>query len=177
MRFNFYIIGRPVMMWRSLSRLLCWRSLRGYIEILFESFPNPFFEYYRGEYTHRNMAASLRDMNSSAMRKYTPEQIQAEIDRPKRKGGRPKKYATEEEKCDAKRAASLRTYHRKKNAKGGIAITGGNAENDLALRKNMYNTDEERKHARTVSAIQYKRSHVEETRLREAVRYYTHRDA
>ena len=113
-----------------------------------------------------------------AMRKYTAEQIQAEIDRPKSKGGRPKKYATDEERRDAKRASSLRTYYRKKKAMEGIAITGGtiDAGNDIALRKNMYRSDEERRRARVISATRYKQSHVAETRLRSVVHYYTHRD-
>ena len=103
------------------------------------------------------------------LRKYTAEQIQAEIDRPKSKGGRPKKYHTPEEKQEAMRDANRRAYHRKRDIRDGIAIDGA-----LVLRKAMYDTDEERHRARILNNIKYKQSHADETRLSAIVHYHKH---
>ena len=106
----------------------------------------------------------------SSSRKYTPEQIQAEIDRPKHKGGRPKKYNTPEEKQEAIRASRMRTYYRKKKLDNGMEIDGA-----LALRKAKHSTDEERRHARVISSMRINQEHPDKKRLTSAVHYYTHR--
>lgn len=98
-------------------------------------------------------------------RKYTPEQLEAEIARPKRKAGRPRKYATEEEKKRAKADARMRVYWRKKNAES--EIVGDN----FALRKQIHRTDEERHTAKLRSASRYYAAHRAEVNLGKMVSY------
>jgi len=90
-------------------------------------------------------------------RKYSPEQLQAEIDRPRKKAGRPRKYATEEERKRVSVEDHMRIYWRKKNAAHGV-------ENpqELALRKHMCSSDEERAERQRAACLRY---------------YYSHRDS
>ena len=99
-------------------------------------------------------------MSSAPSRKYSPEQIQAEITRPKGKGGRPKKYHSEEEKKEARRLAARRAYHRKRDIIEGFVVEGS-----LALRKTMHSTDEERRNAHRISSAIWYQSHKDEKKL------------
>lgn len=109
-------------------------------------------------------------MDHPAAHKYTPEQLEAEIARPKRKGGRPRKYATDEERKKAHVESARRTYWRRKNAQTATA-------NDvaLALRKPKYETDEERHLARLESKHRYNEAHLEAYRLNAAACGYRSR--
>jgi hypothetical protein len=84
-----------------------------------------------------------------ATRKYTDDAIQAERARPKGRGGRPRKYASEEEKKAARAEAVRRHYWRKKNADCGVEVDGAIA----AQRHERYETDEERAAARREQAL------------------------
>lgn len=99
-------------------------------------------------------------MSSTLPRKYSPEQIQAELARQKGKGGRPKKYHSEEEKKEARRLAAWRAYHRKKDAIDGFAV-----EESFALRKTMHCTDEERRNAHRICSAMWYQSHKDEKKL------------
>ena len=96
-------------------------------------------------------------MTDQKQRKYTPEQLQAEIERPRKKAGRPRKYATEEERMRARTDAVMRIYWRKKNAAHSV-------ENppELALRTHICSSDEER---------------VERQRAARLKNYYSHHEA
>ena len=101
-------------------------------------------------------------------RKYTPEQLQAEVARPKGKGGRPKKYATEEERKAAKNESLRRTRLRKKHIEAGIVL-----DEYIAPRKRSYATDEERQEGARESDRRYVAAHLEEHRLLVAARHYS----
>lgn len=96
-------------------------------------------------------------------RKYTPEQLEAEIARPKKKGGRPKKYATEEERRAANAEYANRFYWRKKNAESFIVD-----DPTVALRKQMHTTDEERQESHRQQSLRYYYAHRDECTLRRA---------
>jgi hypothetical protein len=94
---------------------------------------------------------------STKPRKYSPEQLQAEIARPRKKAGRPRKYATEEERKRAMADSVMRTYWRKKNAKR-------NVENppEVAMRNVVGTTADESLERHRAVCLRY---------------YYSHRDA
>ena len=104
-------------------------------------------------------------MAESRARKYTPEQIAAEIARPKRKGGRPKKYQTDEERKIANAAARRRVYWRKKI--GDIIADG-----DIALQRSTFATDEERHESKKAHDRAYVARRIEQRRLTAAAAYY-----
>jgi hypothetical protein len=108
-------------------------------------------------------------------RKYTPEQIEAEMTRlsgpEKKKGGRPRKYATEAEKRRAKTESQIRANRRQKSALLGIEI-----DEAIAPRQNKYTTDEERRLAQNRRVAEYKRRNPEKTRMNVMVRYYLARE-
>lgn len=99
-------------------------------------------------------------MTTMMSRKYTPEMLEAEITRPKKKGGRPKKYQSEEERKKAITEASKRRYWRKKYAEECKEIP-----EEYALRERSYATDEERRIAQAQRVARYRMYHLEETRL------------
>lgn len=82
-------------------------------------------------------------MTNSTRRSYTEEQLAAEIAQLPRRGGRPRKYATEEERREAINASHRRGYQRKMCAEGYIVIS-----EEIAPRKKQYETDEQRREAR-----------------------------
>jgi hypothetical protein len=100
-------------------------------------------------------------------RKYTPEQLEAEIARPKKIGGRPRKYATEEDKKKAHLEACKRYRRRKKNAE--LSIVNDSA---IAIQRRALETDEKRRDARLESSRRCNASHLEEHRLSVAVSTY-----
>jgi hypothetical protein len=91
--------------------------------------------------------------------RYTREQLEAELARPKKKGGRPKKYHTEEERKRANAEYAQRHYHRQHDGPSAMA------DDDIAPRKKTYQTDEERKEGRRESRRKYTESHIEQCRL------------
>ena len=104
-------------------------------------------------------------------RKYTPEQIEAEITRPRKCAGRPRKYATEEERKRAKADSRVRAYWRQKSAMLDVEI--GEA---IARRTQAHTTDEERRIAQNRRVSQYRQNNPEKIRLVSMVHYYTTRE-
>lgn len=99
-------------------------------------------------------------MATTRVRKYTPEILEAEIARPKGRGGRPRKYATEEERKKALNEASKRRYWRQRYTQGCLELP-----EEYALRERSYNTNDERRVAQIHRAIQYHQQHPENHRL------------
>jgi hypothetical protein len=99
--------------------------------------------------------------------RYTTEQLKTESSRPHKQGGRPRKYATKEEKQQAQNASSRRSRQRKKNAERAIVC-----DDNLAPARPIYQTDEERKAGRQASIQRYVASHIEELRLKAAAYGY-----
>lgn len=92
-------------------------------------------------------------------RKYTIEQLEAELARPKSKGGRPKKYQTEEERKRANAEYVRRHNHRVKNESQGIV------DETYASRNRTHQTEEDRRIAHCESSKVYVASHLDQHRL------------
>jgi hypothetical protein len=101
-------------------------------------------------------------------RKYDIATLEAEIARPKGKGGRPRKYNTEEERRAARIEYDRRRRARKRNERDGI-------ENDetLALRRAArFASDEERRAAHVRRTTLYNARHPEMHRIYVASSHY-----
>jgi hypothetical protein len=105
-------------------------------------------------------------MANVKLHKYPPEQISAELVRPKRHGGRPRKYATDAERQTALRASYLRAYQRKKYQKFGLEIP-----EEYAVRVSTYATDEERHAARIKTEMKCYEAHRAQYNFQKMVTY------
>lgn len=101
-------------------------------------------------------------------RKYTEEQLQAELDRPRKKGGRPRKYATEEE---ARAAHHARIMIAQKRAR--IIAQGGVVPPELMpTRVPRRANDDERKMVRREYVDRYLAEHADQCKLAWAATKY-----
>lgn len=107
---------------------------------------------------------------ATTQRKYSIEQLEAEIARPKKRAGRPKKYNSEEERKKAVAESVYRYRHRVQNESFGIF------DPTFAARKKTYQTDEERQEAKRARAKQFMKMHAEQHRLASAAYRYEQRN-
>ena len=104
--------------------------------------------------------------------KYSLEDLKAEVERPRKKLGRPRKYNTEEERKAAQVEATKRCRIRARERAGTPQEQQQEPAIDISLRHKSHATEEERAAARAESSIKFNNSHREQLNFTAIARYH-----